>query len=83
MKMTEVANTITVIDRHPPTIEDLNSLADVHNEKCPIELVLDARHSVAMLTWVHFFGDETPPELLSQVEEQVLLELTPAVLATG
>lgn len=66
MRITEEANSILVIDHHKTAAESLVDLPD------DVECHFDMNHSGAMLTWMYYFPDEDPPELLKHIEDRDL-----------
>jgi oligoribonuclease NrnB/cAMP/cGMP phosphodiesterase (DHH superfamily) len=64
---------LTWIDHHKSAIEDMKgfpSSDDYHGDV--YGAFLDMKHSGSMLTWMHFFGSETPPDLLRHIEDRDL-----------
>lgn len=66
LEMAEKANSILIIDHHKTAIEDLINLPD------NVRTVFDTEHSGAMLAWLHYFPEESPPELLMHIEDRDL-----------
>jgi oligoribonuclease NrnB/cAMP/cGMP phosphodiesterase (DHH superfamily) len=67
-KMLEEALSVSIIDHHKTAIEDLQPLVDAGK----IAAVFDTEHSGAMLTWMHFFPELEPPELIKRIEDRDL-----------
>jgi uncharacterized protein len=67
--MLEAANTVTIIDHHKSAIEDLTGLETQYDNYFKD---FDLEHSGAMLTWLHFFPDVTPPRLIQHIEDRDL-----------
>jgi oligoribonuclease NrnB/cAMP/cGMP phosphodiesterase (DHH superfamily) len=67
LEMAETARTIQVIDHHKTAAEDLKFLP-VPN----IDATFDMEHSGAILTWMHFYPDQEPPQLLKHIEDRDL-----------
>lgn len=66
MRIAEEASGVLVIDHHKTAAESLVDLPD--NTYC----YFDMEHSGAMLTWMYYFPDEEPPELLKHIEDRDL-----------
>lgn len=66
LEMAAKANSILILDHHKSAAEDLIDL--------PANVIakFDMEHSGAMLTWNHFFPDQTPPPLLLHIEDRDL-----------
>lgn len=64
---------MTWIDHHKSAILDMQDFPggdDYHGDM--YAQLLDMKHSGAMLAWMHFFGAETPPDLLRHIEDRDL-----------
>lgn len=66
LEMAEKANSILIIDHHKSAVEDLIDLPGNVTAK------FDMEHSGAMLTWLHYFPDQEPPQLLLHIEDRDL-----------
>lgn len=66
LQMAVKANTILILDHHKTAAADL---VDLPTNICA---VFDMNHSGAMLTWMHFFKDMEPPQLLRHIEDRDL-----------
>lgn len=66
-KMCDEASSVKLIDHHKTAIEDLVGL-----EHPKLTMVLDAMHSGAVLTWMHYFHIQTCPQLLLYVQDRDL-----------
>lgn len=66
LEMAAKANTICVIDHHKTAAEDLKDLPE------NVRTIFDMEHSGAMLTWMHYFPDISPPPLLEHIEDRDL-----------
>ncbi len=67
-KMVEVTRSITLIDHHKSSIEDLKELI----ENKSINSFTDVTQSGAMLAWKFFHPIEEPPKLLKYIEDRDL-----------
>ena len=66
--MCAVAKTVTVIDHHKSTVEELAGL-----ELPNLRVILDMERSGAMMTWEHFNqGLAEPPQLLHHIQDRDL-----------
>lgn len=65
--MADKASSITVIDHHKTSQEDLKDL-NLPNGK----IIFDMNHSGAILTWKYFFPGKIPPMLLMHIEDRDL-----------
>ncbi len=70
LEMATKARTITIIDHHKTAAEDLVDLPE------NVTTVFDMEHSGAMLSWLHFFPDKEPPQLLRHIEDRDLWRFT-------
>lgn len=79
LEIAKLANRIVIIDHHKSSIEDL---VDLPNN---VEFIHATDKCGAILTWEHFFGDATPPEILYHVQDRDLWQFkmknTRAVMA--
>lgn len=67
LDMLEKCNSLIIIDHHKSAIQDLNGI-----EHPKFISYFDEEHSGAMLTWLYYFGQEEPPELLKHIEDRDL-----------
>jgi uncharacterized protein len=67
VEMAEAARTIQVIDHHKTAAEDLQYLPASN-----VSIEFDMDHSGAMLTWMHFYPNQEPPQLLKHIEDRDL-----------
>lgn len=72
-EMLKTAKSITIIDHHKSAIEDLEPLQAISSWgmdiREPLYLILSTEYSGAMLTWLHFFKDKEPPQLIKHVQD--------------
>lgn len=66
--MAELSTSILVIDHHKTAQADLQPLLDSGKVKG----VFDMDHSGAMLTWMWFYPNQEPPQLLKHIEDRDL-----------
>lgn len=66
LEMAKAANTICIIDHHKTAAEDLQELPS------NVITIFDMERSGAMLTWLHYFKDKEPPQLLRHIEDRDL-----------
>lgn len=66
LEMAEKANSILIIDHHKTAVEDLVDLP------ANVTTKFDMGRSGAMLTWEHFFQNDSPPPLLLHIEDRDL-----------
>lgn len=64
--MAKKAKSILIIDHHKTAEADLVDLPP------NVITIFDMNHSGAMLTWLHYFLDDTPPPLLLHIEDRDL-----------
>jgi oligoribonuclease NrnB/cAMP/cGMP phosphodiesterase (DHH superfamily) len=70
LELSEKANSILILDHHKTAVEDLVDLPA--NVTCKFDMA----HSGAILTWQHFFPEESPPTLLLHIEDRDLWKFT-------
>lgn len=75
-EMLKTAKSITIIDHHKTTIEDLaplHGIASVGMDiRMPLYLYFDTNHSGAMLAWLYYFKDKEPPPLIKHIQDRDL-----------
>lgn len=72
LEMARAAKSIVIIDHHKTAIDDLQGIGDeaLELKRCAISTLLSVDRSGAWLTWQWFFGAETPPDLVSLVDDR-------------
>lgn len=68
LEMSWVAKSITILDHHKSSREDLRGVNDVGN----VRVDFDMNRSGAMIAWNHFFPKEDPPQLLLHIQDRDL-----------
>jgi oligoribonuclease NrnB/cAMP/cGMP phosphodiesterase (DHH superfamily) len=66
-RMSEIANSVKVIDHHATAKKDLECFCHPNFSK-----IFDMEMSGAMLSWLHFHGDENIPKLIRFIQDRDL-----------